>query len=181
MKDLLRLRTSLTEEIETALNEQIKREAHSSAAYLAMASWCDRHGFDNSANHFYKQAEEERAHMLKIFHYVTDLGGTAVSPEVSNVPQDFESFRATFELALEQEISITQAINRIVAKCHQTQDFTTVSFLQWFLQEQIEEEYVARRALELFDVIGEDGVGQYMIDKQIPKIQYDKTSTGEEA
>lgn len=181
MKDLLRLRTSLTEEIETALNEQIKREAHSSSMYLAMGSWCDRHGFDNSANHFYQQAEEERAHMLKIFHYVTDLGGNAISPEVTNVPQDFESFRATFEQALEQEISITQAINRIVGKCHQLQDFTTISFLQWFLKEQIEEEYVARRALELFDVIGEEGVGQFTIDKEIPHISYSADGSGEEA
>lgn len=173
MKDLLRLRTSLTEEIESALNEQIKREAHASATYLAMASWCDRQGFDYSAGYFYAQAEEERAHMLKIFKYVSDLGGTAVSPEVTNVQQDWESFRSVFEAALENEIAVTQAINRIVGKCHQMQDFTTVSFLQWFLQEQIEEEYIARRALELFDVIGEDGIGRFTIDKQIPKLSYD--------
>lgn len=180
MKDILRLRTSLKEEVEQLLNEQIKREAHSSAVYLSMGSWCDRHGFDNSASYLYRQAEEERAHMLKIFKYVTDLGGMAVSPEVTNVPQDFDSFRGVFEQALEQEISITESINRIVAKCHQAQDFTTVAFLQWFLQEQIEEEYVARRALELFETIGEEGVGQYMIDKQIPKIQY-SADEGQEA
>jgi ferritin len=173
MKDILRLRTSLTEEIESALNEQIKREAHASATYLAMASWCDRQGFDYSAGYFYEQAEEERTHMLKIFKYVSDLGGNAVSPEVVNIQQEWESFRAVFEAALENEIAVTQAINRIVGKCHQMQDFTTVSFLQWFLQEQIEEEYIARRALELFDVIGEEGIGRFTIDKQIPKLSYD--------
>lgn len=177
MKDLLRLKTSLSEEIETALNEQIKREAHASSTYLAMAAWCDRHGFDFSADYFYKQAEEERGHMLKIFKYVSDLGGNAVSPEVTNIQQDYESFRAVFEQALENEIAVTQAINRIVGKCHQVQDFTTVTFLQWFLQEQIEEEYVARRALDLFDVIGEEGVGLFMIDKQIPKISYGNGAT----
>lgn len=177
MKDLLRLKTSLTEEIETALNEQIKREAHASSTYLSMASWCDRHGFENSADYFYKQAEEERSHMLKIFKYVADVGGNAVSPEVTNIQQDFESFRSVFELALENEIAVTQAINRIVGKCHQVQDFTTVTFLQWFLKEQIEEEFVARRALELFEVIGEEGVGQFMIDKQIPKISYGNGGT----
>lgn len=174
MKDLLRRKTSLTEEIELALNEQIKREAHSSAVYLAMGSWCDQHGFECSANFFYTQAEEERGHMLKIFKYVLDLGGNAVSPEVTGVPQDFDSFRGVFEQTLEQEIAITQSINRIVGKCYQLQDFTTAGFLQWFLQEQIEEEYIARRALELFDTIGEDGVGRYMIDKNIAKISYDQ-------
>lgn len=177
MKDLLRLKTSLTEEIETALNEQIKREAHASSAYLAMGSWCEQHGFEFSADYFFKQAEEERSHMLKLFKYLLDMGGNAVSPEVSVVQQDFDSFRAVFEQALENEIAVTQAINRIVGKCHQVQDFTTVTFLQWFLNEQIEEEYIARRALELFEVIGEEGVGQFMIDKQIPKITYDKGAT----
>lgn len=174
MKDLLRLRTSLTEEIETVLNEQIKMEGHSSALYLAMASWCDRNGFDKSAGYFYKQSDEEREHMLKLFHFVNDLGGSAVSPEITQVPQDFESFRSVFEQALQQEIAVTQSFNRIMDKCFKAKDFMTMSFLQWFLNEQVEEEYVARRALELFDVIGEEGTGRYEIDKAIPKIKYEK-------
>ncbi|MDX5347180.1 MAG: ferritin [Hymenobacteraceae bacterium] len=172
MKDLLRLRTSLTEEIEKLLNDQIKMESHSSALYLSMASWCDRNGFDNSANYFYKQSNEERKHMLKIFHFVSDLGGHAVSPEIVNVQQEWESFRSVFEAALEQEISVTQSINRIVDRCLKAKDHVTARFLDWFLEEQIEEEFVARRALELFEVIGEEGVGQFMIDKEIPKIEY---------
>lgn len=176
MKDLLRLRTSLTEEVEKSLNEQIKREAHSSATYLSMASWCDRHGFDNSAAFFYKQSEEEREHMMKIFKYVVDLGGNSKSPEITKIKDEFSSLKEVFEYALEQEINITHSINRIVDQCHKLKDYTTVSFLQWFLSEQIEEEYVARRALELFDVIGEDGVGIYMVDKEIPKIAYSKES-----
>jgi ferritin len=179
MKDLLRLRTSLTEEIEKLLNEQIKLEATSSSTYLAMASWCDRHGFDNSADFFYNQAEEERAHMMKIFKYVNDLGGAAISPEIANVPTDFDSFKGVFEEALSQEVSVTQSLNRIAGKCQSVQDFTTFNFLAWFLNEQVEEEYVARRCLELFEVIGEEGVGQYMIDKQIPEVTY-KGEDGEE-
>lgn len=173
MKDLLRLKTSLTEEIEGLLNEQIKMEAKSSAIYLAMASWCDRHGFDNSADFFYSQAEEERSHMMKIFKYINDLGGAAVSPEVSDIPADFDSFRGIFEEALQQEISVTQSLNRIAAKCQKVQDYTTFNFLAWFLNEQVEEEYVARRCLELFEVIGEEGVGQYMVDKQIAQVKYE--------
>ena len=100
MKDLLRLRTSLSEEIETLLNEQIKVEAHSSAVYLAMSSWCNRNGFDYSAGYFQKQSGEEREHMLKLFNFINDLGGKAISPEVVNIPQEFESFRGVFEQAL---------------------------------------------------------------------------------
>ncbi len=172
MKDLLRLRTSLKEEIEMLLNEQIRKEAAASAMYLSMASWCDRNGFENSADYLYKQSNEEREHMLKIFHYVNDMGGTAVSPEVSNLRHEFASFRDVFEQALEQEVAVTESINNIVDRCHKAKDFITRQFLDWFLNEQREEEYVARRALELFDVIGEEGIGRWTIDKQIPKIKY---------
>jgi len=172
MRDLVRQKTALSEEIEKILNDQIRQEAKASATYLAMASWCDQHGFAHSTDFFYKQSGEERGHMLKIFKYVNDVGGKAISPEVTDITNNFNSLRAIFEQALEQEITNTQSINRIVDQCYKSKDYTTVNFLQWFLQEQIEEEFIARRALELFDVIGEEGVGIYMIDKKIPEIQY---------
>jgi len=172
MKDLLRLKTSLKEEIENILNEQIEVEAHSSAIYLAMSSWCDDQGYDFSAQFFEKQAGEEREHMLKIFKYVNDRGGRAISPEIRDIPRDFESFRSVFELALEQEMHVTQQINNIADKCMKHKDFVTFQFLQWFLEEQVEEEYVARRILEMFDVIGEEGTGRWQIDKHIPKVAY---------
>ncbi|MFN6943418.1 MAG: ferritin [Cytophagaceae bacterium] len=173
MKDLLRQKTSLLEEVEQILNEQVKREAISSSAYLAMASWCDQRGFDYSAEHFYKQAGEEREHMLKLFKYINDVGGRAISPGLPDVQQDFESLKSVFEAALQHEISITQSINMIVDRCYKVKDYTTVNFLQWFLNEQIEEEFIARRMLELFDVIGEEGVGLFMIDKQVRNIKYE--------
>jgi ferritin len=172
MRDLVRQKTSLTEEIEKILNDQIKQESKASATYLAMASWCDQHGFANSADFFYKQSGEEREHMVKIFKYVNDVGGKAISPEISDITYNYNSLRSVFEQALEQEISNTQSFNRIVDQCFKTKDFVTINFLQWFLKEQVEEEFIARRALELFDVIGEEGVGIYMIDKKIPDIKY---------
>lgn len=174
MKDLLRLRTSLTEEIEQVLNEQIKMEAEASAMYLAMSAWCDRNGFDSSAGYFKEQADEERGHMLRLFKYVSDMGGRAVSPDITNIQTEYDSFRSVFEQALQQEIAVTQSFNRIADRCQKSKDYVTFSFLQWFLKEQIEEEYIARRALELFDVIGEDGTGRYEVDKRVPKIKYDE-------
>ena len=170
MKDLLRARTSLKEEIEILLNNQIKMEAEASAKYLAMASWCDSNGYRNSAKYFIKQAGEEREHMMKIFEYVMTVGGTAVSPEVPAVRQEFPSFKSVFEIALVSEISVTQSINRIVTQSRKEEDYATENFLLWFVNEQIEEEDNARRAIELFDVIGEDGTGRYQIDKAIAKI-----------
>ena len=178
MKDIIRIKTSLSEEIETLLNNQVKMEAKSSAIYLAMAAYCDQLGFENSSEFFFLQADEERQHMLKIFKYIADAGGAPISPEVTDVPQEFESFRGVFESALEQEIEVTKAINTILSMAYKEGDHATANFLQWFVREQQEEEYTARKRVELFDVIGEEGIGRYMIDQKIPEIGPPESDAG---
>lgn len=172
MKDLLRLKSSMNEELEKVLNNQIKVEAHASSVYLAMSAWCDEQGYDFSAGFFAKQAEEERSHMLKLFRYVNDRGGRAISPEITNITTDFYSFRGLFERALEMEMHVTQLFNDMAEKCIKQKDFVTFQFIQWFLEEQIQEEYIARRILDLFDIIGEEGIGRWEIDKQVQQIKY---------
>jgi len=172
MKDIMRVKCLLSSDVEALLNQQIKKEAHSSSIYLAMASWCNQNGYDFSSDYFFKQAEEERQHQLKFFKYVLDMGGTAISPEITGVKTEFNSFREIFEDALDQEISVTQSIKNIAARCYKEQDYVTVEFLNWFFKEQREEEYKARRALELFELIGEDGTGSWEIDKNVGKIKY---------
>ncbi|QEC78257.1 ferritin [Mucilaginibacter ginsenosidivorax] len=172
MKDLLRIKSLISAEIEGLLNQQVKKEAYSSSVYLSMASWCNRNGYDFSADYFFKQAEEERTHQLKFFKYILDMGGNSLSPEVSGIKQEYNSFREVFEEALDQEISVTNSIKNIYARCMKEQDFVTMEFLNWFLKEQREEEYKARRALELFEVIGEEGTGRWQIDKQVGEIKY---------
>ncbi len=173
MKDIMRVKCLISAEVESLLNQQIKKEAQSSAIYLAMASWCDRNGFDGSSTYFFKQAEEERHHQLKFFKYVLDMGGTSISPDITGLKIEYNSFREVFEDALDQEVSVTQSIKGIAARCHKEQDYVTLEFLNWFLKEQREEEYKARRALELFEVIGEEGTGRWQIDKHVGEIKYD--------
>lgn len=171
MKDLLRLRTSLKEEIEIILNAQCKMEAEASQKYLAMASWLDRNGFAKSADYLYAQAEEEREHFLKIFKYITEVGGTAITPIVGEVPQEYPSFKSVFEAALQSEIAVSNSINKIVAKCREANDYATEDFMMWYVTEQREEEKNARRALELFDLIdSESATGKFVLDKEIAKI-----------
>ncbi|WP_270087187.1 ferritin [Sphingobacterium sp. SYP-B4668] len=172
MKDLLKLKSSLTKEIEDILNAQIKVEAHSSSLYLAMSSWCDEQGLDFSADFFAKQSNEEREHMLKLFNYINNRGGRAISPEITGIPVDFESFRSVFEQTLEQEMFVTEQFNNIADRCMKAKDYVTFNFVQWFLEEQVEEEYVARRILDMFDVIGEEGTGRWEIDKHVNKVAF---------
>ncbi|MDB5287052.1 MAG: ferritin [Mucilaginibacter sp.] len=173
MKDLIRIRSLISAEVEALLNQQVRKEAFSSAVYLSMASWCNHNGYDYSSEYFFKQADEERQHQLKFFKYILDMGGNAISPEITGIKQEYNSFREVFEDALDQEINVTQSIQNIYARCLKEQDFVTNEFLNWFLKEQREEEYKARRALELFDVIGEEGTGRWQIDRHIGDIKYD--------
>ena len=171
MKDLLRTTTSLSEGIEQILNLQAKIESDASNKYLAMATWLDRNGFANTAGYLYKQAEEEREHFLKVFKYITDMGGIAITPTIGEVQQEFASFREVFEIALQNEIEVTKAINRIIAKCRLENDYATEDFIMWYVAEQREEEKNARRALELFELINEnEAAGKFALDVQIAKI-----------
>lgn len=174
MKDIIRIKSMLSTETEKHLNQQIKKEAQASAIYLGMAGWCDRNGYEGAADHFYKQSDEERDHQLKLFKFVSDMGGTAVSPEVKDIKQEYGSFREVFEDALEHEITVTQSFKNIMGHLHKEGDYSTIEFLNWFLKEQREEEFVARRILELFDLIGEDGKGLWDIDRHIRKINYEE-------
>jgi len=170
-KQIVTSKRSLTQETEDLLNKQIDMEGASSAYYLAMASWCDKEGYSVSADFLYRHSDEERLHMLKLFGYVNDAGGHALHPELTDITHNYNSLREVFEQILDHEILVTKSINNIVDHCFGIRDFATFHFLQWFVQEQREEETLARRALELFDIIGEEGVGLWTIDQEIGNLE----------
>ncbi len=165
-----RKQRSLSTQMEKMLNQQIVMEGKSSAYYLSMASWCDTEGFANAAAFLYGQSEEERQHMLKLFAYINEAGGHALQPEVTDIQHRFKSLREVFELMLEHEIKVTLSIHNIVDQSLQAKDYSTFNFLQWYVTEQREEELQARRALEIFDIIGEEGMGLWTIDQEIGKL-----------
>lgn len=167
---VIRLKTSLQDSVADLLNKQIGMEAHSSAIYLSMAAWCYSQGLNGSGDYFKKQSGEEREHMLRLFDFIADAGGLPVSPEIRNIESNFEGLRDALTKALEQEIAITQSFNAITDHCHKVKDYQTAKFLHWFLDEQMEEEQQARRAIEIFDLIGTDEGGLYKIDKEIAKL-----------
>lgn len=160
-------KSALMPDIEDRLNAQVALEGISSAHYLAMASWSDHRGYKGAASFLYDHAEEEREHMLKLFRYINDVGGHAFHPSITDIQHDFSSLREIFEIVLAHEVKVSQAIHRLVEYCWAHKDVATFNFMQWYVTEQIEEEVTARKNLELFDVIGESGVGLHMIDKEI--------------
>ena len=157
----------LSESIAKALNKQVAMEAYASNYYLSIASWCDQNGFDGSAQFFYGQADEEREHMMKIFRYINENEGRAIAPEIGKPQQDFPSFKSLFEIALGHEKKVTAAIHDIMKIAREENDFRTTNLLQWFVDEQLEEETQMQTIIDKLALIGDNGLGLYMIDREL--------------
>lgn len=153
--------------IEDALNEQVKREEHSSRLYLQMATWCEVNGFPGAAAFLYKQADEERMHQLKIVHYINDREGEALLQSIEAPESKYSSLKDLFEKVLAHEKYITASINEIYGLCLKENDFTTGNFLQWFINEQIEEESTMRSILDKINLAGDQKGGLFHVDKEL--------------
>jgi len=164
----------LSDKINEILNEQIKKEGYSSNLYLAMASWAEVNGFEGTSNWLYAQADEERAHMMKILKYVNERGGRAVIPSMDNPPKDFTNVKEMFEAVLEHEVMISNSINEIVALCITEKDYTTHNWIQWFVNEQIEEEANVKTILDKLNLAGAGSM--YLFDRDIMGLRKTDTS-----
>tara|TARA_R110000868_G_scaffold183004_6_gene424167 strand:+ start:71 stop:589 length:519 start_codon:yes stop_codon:yes gene_type:complete len=170
MKDLIRQKLAISDEIASSLKKQLQLEQHSSNAYLSMAAWCDIKGYTNSAEFFYKQSEEERVHMMRIYKYLIKMGVQPSVPAAKESTLDFDSVRSAFEEALNTEIAVTESIHRIYSQCRTANDFATEEFMRWFVNEQMEEESTARDILALFDNFGSDATSLMLVDERIKEI-----------
>ena len=164
---------TLDQVIGQLLQEQIKKESQASRDYLAMAMWCDIKGYQGATSLLYNNANEERDHMLKITSYLIERGTLPTIPQHEPITPNYTSLHELFKTVLVQEQQVTQAIHHLVHTCLAKQDYTTFNFLQWFVTEQREEEEQAERVLELFDIIGQEGIGLYTIDEAIGKLNKD--------
>ncbi len=154
----------ITSNMQTALNDQVALESAASNSYLAMASWCEVTGYQGAADYFFVQAEEERTHMLKIIHYLNDVA-TAVIPAASAPSSSFKSLEGIIKTALKNEQTVTEAIHKAVEVAQKDKDHSTNVFLEWFVNEQIQEEAKFETLLQKFDLIGRDKLAVNEIDK----------------
>lgn len=157
----------LSDKIEKALNDQIRKEAQSSQVYLAMASWAEVNGLEGVAEFMYAQSDEERVHMMKIIKYVNERGGHALVAALEAPSTNFGTAKEMFELLLQHEITVSKSINDLVEISLSEKDYATQNFLQWYVAEQIEEEATARTILDKINLIGNDRSGMYMFDKDV--------------
>ena len=154
-----------------AINDQIAYEASATNAYVAIGSWCERTGFEGSAAFFFEQANEENTHMLKFVHYLNDAGAEAIIPSTEKPKGTFTSLESTFQAGLKSEQTVTKLISNLVEIAEKEKDRATYSFLQWFVNEQVEEETLFQTILQKFEVLGRDKLAVYQIDQSVASIR----------
>jgi len=155
----------LPKKVEEILNVQVEKEDYSSQLYLAMASWAENKGMEGVAGWLYAQSEEERLHMLKLVKYINERDGVAIIQGMETPPSDFKDVFSMFDQVLEHEKYISASINEIVAVCIAENDFTTQNWIQWFVNEQIEEEASVRAIIDKLNLVGKNNL--YMFDRDI--------------
>lgn len=155
----------LSPKMKKALNDQVALEASASNSYLAMASWCEVTGYQGAADYFYAQSDEERTHMLKIVHYLNDMGATATIPATKAPTTSYKSLEGLIKTALKSEQTVTKAIHKMVEITQKEKDHSTYAFLEWFVNEQVQEETKFETILQKFDLLGRDKLAIHEIDK----------------
>jgi len=155
----------ISAKMKKALNDQIALEASASNNYLAMASWCEVIGYQGAANYFYAQSDEERTHMLKVVHYLNDVSATATIPAIKAPSISYKSLETLIKTALNNEQIVTKAIHKMVEITQKEKDHSTYAFLEWFVNEQVQEETKFETILQKFDLIGRDKLAINEIDK----------------
>lgn len=160
-------------EMESELNKQMTREAEASQLYLSLASWAEVQGYPGIARFLYHHSDEERQHMLKFIAFINQRGGHCKITALGNPPEDPTTLHELFEKVLQQEISNSNEINKIVEIGFAEKDYPTNNFLQWFVQEQLEEEALATQLLDQMKIIGDESPnrgGLYEFDRNIASL-----------
>ncbi len=157
----------LSESILQALNKQITYEFSASHTYMAMSAYFESLNLPGFAHWFRVQSEEERGHALRIFDYVNDRGGRVTLGAIPEPQSEYGSPLDAVEHALAHERNVTASINAIYAQAVQENDYATQSMLRWFVDEQVEEEKSADQIIQHLKLIGGDGTGLLMLDREL--------------
>jgi ferritin len=157
----------LSNTILAALNDQIKHEMYSSYLYLSMAAHFEAANLPGFAHWMKVQSREEYGHALKFYDYIIDQGGRVTLQSIDQPPAQFGSPLAVFEQILEHEKRVTGLIRNLYELAAKENDYATQIVLQWFINEQVEEEKQAAQIVETLKIVGDSGAALFMVGAQL--------------
>ena len=161
----------INQTMQDAMNEQIQAELYSSYIYLSMAAYYESQNLPGFANWMYLQADKERAHAMKFFNHIVERGGQVTLLAIDAPPVEFESPLAAFKMAYDHECKVTGLIHKLYKLAVQENDFPSLSMLQWFVDEQVEEEDSTLSVVEQLEMIGDHKMGLFMMDRELGQRQ----------
>ena len=157
----------MKKEIEIAINEQMNKELYSAYLYLSMASYLESSGLPGFANWMQVQFEEEQFHALKLYNYVCERGGRVILKAIDAPPTEWDSVKDVIEKVFEHEQYVTGLINDLVDLAIAEKDHATSNMLQWYINEQVEEEASVQNILDKLNIIDDKSGGLFMLDKEL--------------
>lgn len=166
----------LSKKMNEAINAQINAEMWSAHLYLSMSNWCLKEGHEGFAHWFRIQHREEQDHAEILSQYVIRRGGNVTLQAIERVPTEWEDLQTVVEATLRHEENVTQMINNLVRTAIRENDFASQSRLQWFVDEQVEEEDSVRQLLTKLQHNSCNkqacSCGIYTVDKELMEREY---------
>ncbi|MBR3766510.1 MAG: ferritin [Muribaculaceae bacterium] len=166
----------LSKKVEDALNAQVNAELWSAYLYLSMAHNFEADGKPGIANWFKVQFQEEQAHAEIFMNYINARGGRVWLKAIDAVDTEWATPLDAFNATLTHEQKVTSLINDLYALAEAERDYATREMLNWFISEQVEEEESAQELIDKFTLIGNDGMGIYMLDQELATRTYNVPS-----
>ncbi len=158
----------LSKSMNEKLNAQITWEFYSSYMYRQMASWFDANGLKILAQRFLVQANEEQLHAVKLIDYVQKAGGKLLLGEIPAPPHTYKNVVDVLQKTYEHELGVTKRIHDLMAQAEEDKDYSTRSYLQWYVDEQIEEEASFQDLLQLARLAGDNNLLQ--LEERVEKL-----------
>jgi ferritin len=148
----------ISKPMNAALNAQVGHEFGASLQYVQIATYFDAEGLPTLARHFYKQAEEEREHAMKFVRFIADAAGELAIPAIPAPQPTFKSAEEAVRKSVDWEVTVTKQINSLMDLAIKDNDHITRNFLNWFMEEQLEEVSSMETLLSMVRRAGESGL-----------------------
>ncbi len=157
----------ISSKLEKVINEQINAEFYSAYLYLSMSAYFESINLPGFANWMKVQFEEEQFHAMKFFNYLIDRGGRATLGAIETPQKSWENPIDVYEETLKHEQHVTALLNQLADVADEERDRPTRNLLIWFIDEQVEEESTAETILNELKLIGGEGHGLLMLDREL--------------
>lgn len=157
----------LSQKITDAFNEQINMELASAYTYLAMSAHCAEQNLQGAAGWLRIQWQEELAHAIKLMDYMGERGSSVVLKAIAKPPARFKSLLDVFQQVLKHEQDVTASIYRIMDLATAEKDYAAQALLQWYVNEQVEEENQPAEIISMLKLAGDSGSGLMIVDRRL--------------